>query len=406
MLKLQTIEKSFVIISLFLLSGALLPLWRQMSGFNIDLVEGDPLQQGIFAAIYSVSFLFLLLRPRRTLDYLRTGIYLWPLFGWVLLSFFWSQAFDVTVRREIALLGTTIFGLYLASRFEHHEFLRLLGWTLLVAVVLSYVFILLMPDWGLVKEFRWVAWRGIYITKNVLARVNVLASLVFALLATSKLQNKFVWWSGFILAVVLVIGSHSVTAFLVLISLVFFVLFIKVLRWRFNIIMSLLFPFFIAAGAFTWLVINNVETILAFLGRESTLTGRTILWNAAIYMAKQHPWLGYGYGAFWLGDGPSDTIWQIIGWETPHSHNGFIDLWLMTGLIGVGLFIFCYIHTFCQSIKQLRMSGNKLNIGPVYWPVYYLMFVILYNITESNIILQNSIYWLLFVVVVFKVAKN
>ncbi len=402
-LRLSTLERFFVLISLFLLSGALLPLWRQMSGFDLNFVEGDPLQQFIFAGIYAVSFLLLLLRPRRTLGALRVGIHLWPLLGWALLSVLWSQVPEVTVRREIALLGTTVFGVYLGSRFEHREFLRLLGWTLLVAVVLSYIFIFLMPDWGIMEETRWAAWRGIYVHKNDLGRVAVLAVVVFLLLAKSEPRRRYVWWSVLILAIGLLIGSRSATALVVLITLLFFVPVIKVLRFRYDLAVPLLSVFVMAAGALTWFISTNVETFLGILGRDTTLTGRTILWEAVIYIASQRPWLGYGYGAFWLGwDGPSALVWQSISFQPSHAHNSFLDLWLALGFIGVGLFALSYFAAFGRTLELMKKAGEYLAL----WPTVYLLFTLLYSISESSILRQNSVLWVLYVAVVLGVAKG
>lgn len=401
MLRLHTLEKYFFVASLLLLSGALLPLWREMSGYNLNFVEGDPLQQVIFTTIYLISFLFLLLRPKCTLDNLRNGIYLLPLLVWVLLSVFWSYAPEVTVRREIAILGTTIFGLYLASRFEYGEFLRLLGWTLLVSVVLSYFFILIIPDWGIMVDSRGEAWRGIYAHKNQLGRINVLIVIVFFLLAKSELRWRYLWWIGLILSVCLIIGSRSATAIIMLIILSILVPVIKFIKWRNYLSIPFIIIFVIIIGSLTWLISSNLVYFLGIIGRDSTLTGRIYLWEAVIHMASQRPWLGYGYGAFWLGlDGPSALIWQSGVFHATNAHNSYLELWLTLGVIGVFLFGLSYFKALHQSLILLIKTNNYLTL----WPLYYLAFLAIYGSSEIGILQQNNYLWVLYVSIVVRVG--
>ncbi|KXG78338.1 hypothetical protein AN618_04040 [Fervidicola ferrireducens] len=403
MLRLRTLERLFVLISLLLLSSDLLPLWRRISGFDFSVVEGDPLQRAVFAGIFTVSFLLLILRSRRTLDTLRAGIFLWPLLGWALLSVLWSEVPEVTIRREIALLGTTVFGIYLASRFEHGEFLRLLGWTLLISVVLSYLFIFLIPDWGIMEDTRGEAWCGIYVHKNGLGRMAALAAIVFLLLTRSEPRRRYVWWSSLILAIGLLLGSRSATALVVLISLLLFLPVIKILRMRYDLVIPLLIMLVMVAGALTWFISTNIEKLLEILGRDATLTGRTYLWEAVIFMASQRPWLGYGYEAFWLGwDGPSALVWQSISFQAPHAHNSFLDLWLTLGFIGIGLFAISYLTALGQALKSLKKTEEYLAL----WPTIYLLFMLLYSISESSILRQYSVLWVLYVAVVLGVDRG
>lgn len=399
-LRLSALERLFVILSLFLLSGALLPLWRQMSGYGLDFVEGDPLQQVIFAAIYAISFILLLLSPHRISATLRAGVYLWLLLGWTLLSTLWSEFPEITIRRVIALFGTTIFGIYLASRFETRECLRLLGWTLLIAVVLSYIFILFLPEWGIMLDTRGVAWRGVYVHKNGLGRMSVLAAVVFYLLAKSETHRRRLWWSSLILSIGLLLGSYSATALVVLFALLLSVPVIKISRLRYNLSISIFLIVVILGSTLLWFISTNIEQLLGILGRDVTLTGRTYLWKMVIYMASQRPWLGYGYGAFWLGwNGPSALVWQRISFPASHAHNSFLDLWLALGYIGIALFVLSYLIAFKRTFELIRKTKGYIAL----WPIIYLLFMLLYSISESSILQRNNDLWVLYVAVILKV---
>jgi exopolysaccharide production protein ExoQ len=97
---------------------------------------------------------------------------------------------------------------------------------------------------------------------------------------------------------------------------------------------------------------------IANLGREKEsiddLTGRTEVWQNLYPYIKSQRWQGYGYESFWL---PSRL--QEFGdeqkWAVPDAHNGFINLTLGTGLVGVSLYTLLLTLAFLQAARlQLR----------------------------------------------------
>ncbi|MFZ8379515.1 hypothetical protein ACO1LW_13610, partial [Staphylococcus aureus] len=61
--------------------------------------------------------------------------------------------------------------------------------------------------------------------------------------------------------------------------------------------------------------------VLDFLGRDVTLTGRTILWNWGIEVWAQRPILGWGYGAYFATPEAAafaQTIPEFRSWDVPH----------------------------------------------------------------------------------------
>lgn len=80
------------------------------------------------------------------------------------------------------------------------------------------------------------------------------------------------------------------------------------------------------------------------LGRDDsdvgTLTNRVPLWEECIEYLRERPLLGFGYDSFWT----AERIYAISShqewfqWIT-HSHNGYIELALGIGLVGVGSFV-------------------------------------------------------------------
>jgi len=81
------------------------------------------------------------------------------------------------------------------------------------------------------------------------------------------------------------------------------------------------------------------DLLLLSIGKDESLTGRTVLWSHAASIIADHPWGGVGLQAFWV-EGNSEAIrfWELFYID---SHYGFHfhDLWLETGvelgLIGI-----------------------------------------------------------------------
>ena len=83
------------------------------------------------------------------------------------------------------------------------------------------------------------------------------------------------------------------------------------------------------------------DTFLLSIGKDTSLTGRTVLWSRAAGIISDYPWGGVGLQAFWVEGNPE----AIRFWEMffIHGHGGFHfhDLWLEIGVeLGlIGLFI-------------------------------------------------------------------
>jgi exopolysaccharide production protein ExoQ len=410
---LERLEKGFVLIALLLFSGALIPLLREEPGVIADSVKGDPVMQVILVGVYGVTLVLIALRWKQFVRVAAGDKLLLLLIGIALVSVLWSAASEVTLRRSAALVGTTLFGMYLATRYSVIEVIRLLAWALGMAALLSLLFALAVPSYGIENaglvppwwqsEFdtRGDAWRGIYLNKNTLGRLMALSAVVFLLFALRRRRGRWIAWGSLILSVVLLLLSNSVTSLIVFLTVLILLPLFLVLRWEY----TLAVPFFIVAvlvvGGVSATLLVNATTILDALGRDVTLTGRTELWAAAAEMIWQRPWLGYGYGGFWLGwEGESARIWRMTGMLLPHAHNGLFDLWLELGLLGVSVFALGFFLAFLRAVAWVRLHKAAEGL----WPLVYLTFMLLSNLTESTILRQNSVFWVLYVSTILSIS--
>jgi O-antigen ligase len=355
--------------------------------------------------IYGITFLLIAAQWKRFLYVTVRDKFLLLLVGIALISVLWSAAPEVTLFRSLALVGSTMVGAYLATRYSTGELLRLLAWALGLAAVLSLVVGLALPFYGVDQADIRGGWQGIYGGgKNALGRSMALSALVFLFLAFNAHKYRWIVWAGFGLSVGLLLLSKSQTSlvcFLIVLGLV-----LPFMAWRRHYTLGIACSMLIlvTGGLIGLWLGGNLEGVLNVFGRDMTLTKRTELWPAVLDMISRRPWLGYGYGGFWLGmDGESAHVWLWSpGERFAHAHDGFLDLWLHLGLLGLLTFAVGFLLALRRAATRL-FSANTLEES---WPLAFLFFLLLYNFTESALLAHNNALWVLYVAVVLSMATG
>lgn len=403
-LNLAWFEKWFSVFALIFLTGIL--RWASLfvppdpkadatNTYNPFDSASSLLQHGI----YSIVFLLLVARPTTTLRTLQGSFWIWILPIMALLSFMWSDFPDWSLRKGITTIQTSYFGLYFASRFDNKQQLQILAWALGIVGVLSILFSAAFPGAAIEAGANAGALRGPFTQKNLLARVAILGTIVFMLNLLEAKNKSFFTWIGLGLYVLLVLLTTSKTALLLLFTILLLLPFYKALRWRTTITIPIVILTILVATSAAALVLTNWESSLAALGRDPDLNGRTGLWLGAIEKILDRPWLGYGYQGFWQDGGGATSLWLKEGYKPPHAHNGYINMPLDLGLVGLFVLILILVLSYGRSIAHLR--SNKTAVG--LWPLYYITFFIMYNYSENTIIAHNSIFWSLLVTVVLSI---
>lgn len=395
-------EKLFVALVLLLSTSAFMnfrvTVAGQFSSQNVG--KGMVGMQVVWVLVYVVAFALYFRkcsRPARTL------VTIAPFFALAALAFAsasWSQDPMLSVRRSVALGLTFVFGLYFASRFNLKEQLRLLGGVFAICIVFSVLFQLL----GINPVVEAPGWYGVFYLKNELGRMMVLSSIVFLFWGRVEPDRRGLARTGFWASVVLIALSRSMTS-----VVVFFLLMalLPYLRWTLRKSMRWMVAgtaFLLVAGTtLVMFVVTHLREVTGLLGRSPTLTGRVPLWILSFVMALRRPWLGYGFNAFWLADEPYvQKIWRLLHWEPPHAHNGYLELWLELGIVGVVLFLLIFAYYVTKAIGTLRYIS-----GPAAaWPLTFLMFLFLANLTENALLVRNSVYLILYVAIAASLHKQ
>jgi putative inorganic carbon (HCO3(-)) transporter len=78
-------------------------------------------------------------------------------------------------------------------------------------------------------------------------------------------------------------------------------------------------------------------------------------WQAAIDMARAHPWLGVGFGNYEA----AYPHYRLMNWIHPlgHAHNYYLNIMAETGLLGTAAYLFFWAAVIGQSVRQIGRLG-------------------------------------------------
>jgi exopolysaccharide production protein ExoQ len=222
----------------------------------------------------------------------------------------------------------------------------------------------------------------------------LLAAVVFGCMATRSGIVRALAIVCLALSVVLIFFAKATAALLIVPVLGVTIPIVLAFR-RNNAIAALVLCILLGVSAAASVTIAEQDTVLRVLGKDATLTGRTVLWAEVVKHIEERPVLGYGYGAFWEPSArASERVRAAVGWDAPHSHNGLLDIWLDLGLPGVLSLLAAYILALRRAWISLRAHVAIDGL----WAMSFLVMLFLGNTTESSVV-QSQLIWIIFVAV-------
>ncbi|MDZ8054931.1 MAG: O-antigen ligase family protein [Aulosira sp. ZfuVER01] len=394
--KLEILEYIFFIVSILYYTGTINFLGGVTSADNPALQESGEssailslIQYGILA----ITLLLVVIRRNQISYFVSKRKFLLVFTGLILISFLWSPVPDLTLRRALIFLGVSLFGLSISARYTIKEQLYLFAWAMGIIVVINLLFTLALPSIGIEGGEHAGAWRGVYPQKNVSSRMFVLSSLILLLAKIGTHRYRYILAVLLGLSVVLTLLSASKGALVILLVMFALVPLFQALQLNNTWVLPLLVSLLLIGSSIAILLISNSETIVKFLGRDLTLTGRTGIWSVVISKIALHPWLGYGYKGFWLGmEGDSADVWYETFFMAPNAHNGWLDITVQLGLVGLFFFLLSYIKNCLRAIAWLRLNHTVEGL----LPVLYLTFIFLYNLAETTLLDPAQFIWVMY----------
>jgi O-antigen ligase len=392
-------ETTFAVAVLLLSTWAIVPLLRLESRkFELEnyVTEGDPVAQAIWTGIYAVALVLILRRSWRVLASTLNDRALVLLHALIAGSALWSESPEASIKRAAALLGTSLLGVYFATRYTRADLLRLLAWALGLAIALSVATVVVAPALAADTSTPEEGLRGIFSQKNILGRVMALSVVVWLLYAMDYRRHLWIAVACAALSAGLLVLSNSKTSLMVCATLLLLLGLAVLARVRNSGALTVLCVLVLALGGVAIGVLGSVEGVLDALGRNITLTGRTQLWELVLERIQERPWFGYGYGGFWLGwAGPSAQVWAATNWLPPDAHNGFLNAMLDVGVVGLVLLLASLVGSTRRALALVLQHKTF----DALLPLMFISYFVLSNIAETAALTYNSIVWMLFVTI-------
>ena len=388
----RRLEWFTVALGLLVHSGAVFPLLMQGADGVLDDPERAKLRL-LYLPVYGLSFALLAMRPRAVIKAGLRNLPMMLLLILPIISILWSMSPSLSLRRAVALILSMGFVFLFATRFTPRQQIVAVGWVLGSTIVLSLIAAVAWPSLAYMPDDG--AMRGVFYNKNVFGWIS--AVLIIAGIAGRQDDSPrmrqlgtamlLLGWTGCLL-------STSMTSLFMALSAVGISQIVLMLIRRKGISRLVLQLGIILSLVLLGLVFSNgMAPVLDALGRDATLTGRIPLWSLIDVEITKHPIVGYGYGAFWSsGNLAMWNIWEAIGWQAPHAHSGYRDLLLGIGIVGLCVFAVVALQAITQSLALCAIAPQDGWL----WSAVLILSVLIMNLTETTLLVQNDIAWVLF----------
>jgi exopolysaccharide production protein ExoQ len=247
-----------------------------------------------------------------------------------------------------------------------------------------------------------IGYRGYFGTKNPLGEAAAVAFLLSIHESLQTGKRRALGVIVLILSIYLVFLSQSKTAFALALICPLIAWIVMLLRTSTNVSPAIVLVFI----AFSYVSVSTIfhydimGRISYILYHDSTLTGRTIIWDFAKEQISQRPLLGWGYQSFWLvPDSPSLEAPGFVK-MMPNAHNGYYDTILEIGYVGLG-FLLIFIIATLHAIGRVADSDP----GRARFLLSLALFFILYNFFESLWMRSFEALWVVFLVTAAEAAR-
>lgn len=354
-----------------------------------QILEGNPLDRLIFAALEVAGLMVLLARGRRARTLLPAFGPFWIFLSYCALSILWSDYPLVAFKRWTKALGDPVMVLVvLTDPNPFAAIKRLLARASFLLIPISVLLIKYYPELG--RRFHPWSWttfyHGVATGKNGLGFICMLFGLgslwlFFEAFKERPQRSGPLIAHGAVLAMALWLFwmADSVTAlscFLLGVGLLLVTTLSGLARkpWAVHLLVGLLVIFTVSVLFFD---VGDVGTgLLGAMGRNPTLTGRTEFWAELVTM-RGNSWFGVGFESFWLGE-RARQLWEEHLWRPNQAHNGYLEVFLNLGWVGVALLGLVIAWGYRNMVGALRRESGLGGLRLVFF-----MVALVYNLTEA-----------------------
>lgn len=360
-------------------------------------LEGNETDRWVLSVFLMLAVAVLFRRRQSLLKVLRVNGPILLFFAYCALSTLWSDHTDVALKRFIKTGGDLTMVLVVLTEVDPLAAVKnVVAKAAFLLVPVSVLLIKYYPDLGRgYHPFVWTPYyTGVTTNKNELGFVCLICGLgslwrllqavhdrkrgpLLAYTAVLAMVSWLFWMAN---------SMTSLSCFLMAGALML-VLSARRLGRTPVVVHSLVAAILMISCATLFLDLGS--SLLQTMGREPTLTGRTDIWKLALSM-NSNPLIGAGFESFWLPP-RLDKIWSVYWWHPRQAHNGYIEVYLNLGWIGVALLVVVLIAGYKNVISAFRSDPDSGRLR-----LAYFVAAIAYNFTESAIRMLNPV-WIFFI---------
>jgi len=385
-------------------------------GWNISgmgeaaaLEDGDPVNRTISFVFLFLAVAILISRSFRWGDFLARNRVLTMYLVFALVSCLWSDFPSAAFRKWFRDLGNYSMVLVVVSDPRPLEamrtLLRRLGYLL---IPLSVVLIKYFP--AIAREYDpWTGsatYSGVTSSKNMLGIICLVCGIYFfwdTVVRWADRKNKrqkriILVNAGLICMIVWLLNtcdSATSRTCLVLACVVILAAHSKVVQRRPGIL-TVTIPCVFLLYAFLAFGLGLKGEFAQAVGRDSSLSGRTEIWRIVL-SEHTNPLLGAGYESFWLGP-RLERIWAGGMGQLNESHNGYLEVYLNLGYVGLFLLLLFVIAVYWNICKRFKPFSSMASFSLAMWTVF-----LFHNCTEVDF--RNGFMWLAFILAALAVSS-
>ncbi len=383
----------YILLAMSVTYGAFVPIPRFLRG-GAKLLAGESDVVGMVANILVLLGLFPALWSVRhkIAPCIKPMLPYGLIIGLCIVSSLWSPFPLVTFRKSVNLGVCVIFGAYLFLRLGFEPTLRAVLWYTVFAGVVSVLLYFGLPDIGKEHDFLGYenALRGVYAQKNVAGEAMMTAQMIVVYLFLSKQLSFFRAMPLAIFFFGVEILSMSASATVVTLLIYAAGLYVYTIRKPRMRLLTMYLGISLGTILFSVLLFDP-QILFGAVGRDASLTGRIPLWLTLIPFAKEKFLLGWGYAGFFNSDlVEMQYIWKMIEWNAPNAHNGYLDIILQIGVIGLALYGWVWSRTIYMVLKILRRANGATEYPVAIWGGLFMLVNIALNIDEGPLPYQDE----------------
>jgi exopolysaccharide production protein ExoQ len=366
-----------------------------------QVMEGSPVDRLVYTGLLLVAILVVISRNQRVMKILKANGPIILFFLYCAVSIVWSDYPGVAFKRWFKALGDlTIILIVLSESDATAAIKRFLARPAYVLIPLSILFIKYYPQLGTLYG-PWGGPRmntGVTMNKNTLGAICLcfgLAALWRFLAAfddrKAEERTRVLVAQGVILSMVvwLLYKSNSMTSTscFLMASILMLLTRLKFVKQKPAIVHFVIVAMLAASASVLFL--GASPDALATMGRDPTVTGRTEVWGW-LFSLVQNPLVGAGFESYWLGP-RLEKLWSIYWWHPNEAHNGYIEIYLNLGWIGIMLLAVVLVTAYRKIGAAYRNNLLLANLA-----LAYFLVGLTYNFTEAAFFRMLAPTWIFF----------